>query len=84
MLLVTVTSLRPEASVCDILSGVQHTSLVSIGKLADTDYYTIFMPGKQGVIVVNGSSNNVSVTKEAVLRGSQGPNELWRVPLDDG
>ena len=79
-----VTSLGPEARVCDILPGLQHNSLVSVYKLADAGYCTIFMPGNQGVVVVDGSGNSVNVTGETVLRGCRGPDGLWRVPLEDG
>ena len=40
-----MTQLRKEARQYDILPGLQHNSLVSVGKLADAGYYTIFMPG---------------------------------------
>ena len=33
--------LRHDASKCDILPGLQHNSLVSVGKLADAGYYTL-------------------------------------------
>ena len=55
-----------------------------MGKLADAGYCTIFMPGNQGVVVVDGSGNNVNVTGETVLRGCRGSDGLWRVPLEDG
>jgi len=82
--LLPIKSLRPEARACDILPGLQHNSLVSVGKLADAGYCTIFMPGNQGVVVVDGSGNNVNVTGETVLRGCRGSDGLWRVPLEDG
>ena len=42
-------NLRDKARECDILPGLHKDSLVSIGKLADAGYYSIFMPGNQGV-----------------------------------
>ena len=46
-----MTQLRKEERKCDILPGLQHNSLVSVGKLAKAGYYTIFMPGGKGVQV---------------------------------
>ena len=70
--LLPIKSLRPETRACDMLPGLQHNSLVSVGKLTDAGYCTIFMPGNQGVVVVDDSGNNVNVTGEAVLRGCRG------------
>ena len=76
--------LNPQARECDILPGLQHSSLVSVGKLADAGYCTIFMPGNQGVQVFNGNNVKVNVSGDAVLRGWRDPQGLWRVPMDDG
>ena len=76
--------LNPKARECDILPGLQHSSLVSVGKLADAGYCTIFMPGNQGVQVVNGNNVKINVSGDAVLRGWRDPQGLWRVPMDDG
>ena len=37
--------LRDKVRECDILPGLHKDSLVSVEKLADAGYYTIFMPG---------------------------------------
>ena len=76
--------LSPKARECDILSGFQHSLLVSVGKLSDAGYYTIFMPGNQGVQVVDGNNVKINVSGDAVLRGWRDPQGLWRVPMDDG
>ena len=76
--------LNPKARECDILPGLQHSSLVSVGKLADAGYCTIFMPGNQGVQVLNGNNVKINVSGDAVLRGWRDPQGLWRVPMDDG
>ena len=56
--------LRDEARECDILPGLHKDSLVSVGKLADAGYYTIFMPGNQGVQIFDGTkSKNVYLEK---------------------
>ena len=58
--------------------------MVSVGKLADAGYCTIFMPGNQGVQVFNGNNVKINVSGDAVLRGWRDPQGLWRVPMDDG
>ena len=77
-------SLNAKARECDILPGLQHSSLVSVGKLADAGYCTIFMPGNQCVYVMDGNQVKVHVSGEAVLRGWRDHQGLWRVPLEDG
>ena len=76
--------LRYDARKCDMLPGLQHNSLVSVGKLADTGYYTLFMPGGQGVHVFDANKVEVNISAEAVLRGWRDHQGLWRVPIDDG
>ena len=78
------TALNPKARQCDILPDLQHNSLVSVGKLSDAGYCTIFMPGNQGVQVIDGNTVKIHVSEEAVLREWRDPQGLWRVPLDDG
>ena len=78
------TTLNQKARECDILPGLQHNSLVSVGKLSDAGYCTIFMPGNQGVHVIDGNNVKIHVSGEAVLRGWRDPQGLWRVPLEDG
>ena len=78
-----VTYPIPKARVCDIMPGLHHSLFVSIGNMADTGYYTIFMPGNQSVLVVDGNGHTISITRDAVLRGCRGHGVLWRVLVDD-
>ena len=78
------TTLNQKARECDILPGLHHNSLVSVGKLSDAGYCTIFMPGNQGVHVIDGNNVKIHVSGEAVLRGWRDHQGLWRVPLEDG
>ena len=78
-----MTQLSKEARQYDILPCLQHNSLVSVGKLADAGYYTIFMPGGKGVQVFDENKSNVTVTGDAVLRGWRDSHGLWRVPVGD-
>ena len=73
--------LRDEARECDILPGLHKDSLISVGKLADAGYYTIFMPGNQGVQVIDGTKTKMCLPGEAILRGWRDHQGLWRVPI---
>ena len=44
-------SLSPDARKADVLPGLRPNSLVSVGKLANADYTTIFHPRGEGVTV---------------------------------
>ena len=63
---------------------MEHNSPISVEKLADAGYYTLFMPGGKGVQVYNSNEVEVIILTEAVLRGWRSHQGLWRVPLDDG
>ena len=75
--------LRDKARECDILPGLRKDSLVSVGKLADAGYYTILMPGNQGVQIFDGTKSKVYLPREAILRGWRDHQGLWRVPIKD-
>ena len=77
-------TLNPKARQCNILPGLQHNSLISVGKLSDAGYCTIVMPGNQGVQVVDCNKVKIHVLGEAALRGWRDSQGLWRVPLEDG
>ena len=78
------TQLRPEARDSDILPSLSHNSLISVGKLADAGYVTLFMPGGDGVEVYDERDIKFVVSGEAVLRGWRDKDRLWRVPMQDG
>ena len=78
------TQLRSEARDCDILPSLSHNSLISVGKLADAGYVTLFMPGGDGVEVYDERDIKFVVSGEAVLRGWRDKDGLWRVPMQDG
>ena len=60
--LVSNTALNPKARECDILPGLQHNSLVSVGKVSYAAYCPIFMPGNQGVQVIGGNNVKIQVS----------------------
>jgi hypothetical protein len=61
--------LRDETRECDILPNLEHNSLVSVGKLADAGYYTLFMPVGKEMQVYDSNEVVVNISAEAVLRG---------------
>ena len=77
------TSYSTNTRQCGILSGLQDNSLVSIGKLADAGYYTLFTPGGQGSQVFDANKVKLNISAEHVLQGYRDNQGLWRVPIDD-
>ena len=49
--------------------------------MADAEYYTIFIPGGEGVKVFDANKSKVTVTGEAVLKGWRDEHGLLRVPV---
>ena len=68
---------------CAILSGLKDNSLVSVGKLADAGYHTLFIPGGQGVQVFDANEVKVNISAESVLQGHRDDQGLWRVSIDN-
>ena len=71
--------LRDEARECDIVPGLHKDSLVSVGKLADFGYYTIFMPGNQGVQIFDGTKSKYVYLEKTYSEGG----ETTKVPIKD-
>ena len=61
-------SLSPKARIADVLPGLRPNSLVSVGKLADANYTTIFHPQGMGVTVHNDTLCTKLLSKP-VLQG---------------
>ena len=69
--------LRGGASEADLVPTLQKNSLISMSKLADENYHTLFTPTE--VLIYDGS---VDATKTPVWKGWRDPsNGLWRIPL---
>jgi hypothetical protein len=49
-------ALSPQARQADVLPGLRPNSLVSVGKLADANYATIFHPKGEGVTMHHNNS----------------------------
>ena len=76
--------LNPKAMECDILIGLQHSSLVSVGNLADVGYYTFFVLGDQVMQVVDGNKIKIQVSGKAVLQAWRDHQGLQRMQPEDG
>ena len=71
--------LRGTATTAHELPGVTN-NLVSVGKIADEDYTTIFT--KEGVDIYDNRTTKITISKEAVLKGYRCRDTgLWRIPL---
>ena len=76
-------SLAVEARRADVLPGLRPNSLVSVGKLADADYTTIFHPHGEGVTIHKKDSFRLKLYRKPVLQGWRDTNGLWRLSRDN-
>ena len=77
------TKLNKQARELDLLPELRDNSLISVCKLADAGYTTIFHAGDGGVTVHWHDDVFIRVSKEAVLKGWRDESGLWRVPIKD-
>jgi len=75
-------SLSDAARKADVLPGLRQNSLVSVGKLADKNYTTIFHPKGQGVTVHREGTLKLHVMEKPVLQGWRDAIGLWRLSRD--
>jgi len=76
-------SLSDEARKADVLPGLRPNLLVSVGKLANADYTTIFHPPGRGVTVHKKNTFRVQLWRKPVLQGWRDANGLWRLSRDE-
>ena len=70
---------EPENTV-DMVPQLQHNSLMSGGKFADTYYITVLTPTE--VLIYDGKETHISVSNKPILKGWRDTTTgLWRVPL---
>ena len=75
-------ALNEAARELDILPDLKHNSLLSVVKLADAGYTTIFHVGDGGVTVHWANDIHIRVDKKAILQGWRDKaSGLWRVPI---
>jgi hypothetical protein len=68
-------NIKDSARIAELVPGITANSLVSVGKLADAGYTTVFLPQAEGVLIVDSNSG------EMVLQGwrEEGGSKLWRL-----
>ena len=67
--LIPNTKLNEKARQCDLLPDLEENSLISVCKLADAGYTTVFHPGEGGVTVHWHEDVYIKVSKPAILQG---------------
>ena len=77
------TKLNDAARDLDLLPELKDNSLLSVCKLADAGYTTIFHAENGGVTVHWAGDVYIKVKKEAIMRGWHDESGLWRVPIKD-
>ena len=72
-------ALSDEARKADVLPGLRPNSLVSVGKLADANYTTVFHPQGEGVTIHQENTLKLHLSRKPVLQGWRDANGLWRL-----
>ena len=70
----TAHLVRELTQTVDIVPGLQHNSLLSINKFAESSYITVFTPDK--VTIFDCEKTSISSTQQPILQG-------WRDPATD-
>ncbi len=76
-------SLSDKARRADVLPGLWPNLLVSVGKLADVDYTTIFHPWGEDINLHKKNTFWVQLLRKPVLQGWRDANGLWRLSRDN-
>eukprot|EP00956_Cyclotella_meneghiniana_P030340 scaffold75931_cov19-Cyclotella_meneghiniana.AAC.2 len=80
--LLPISTLSKGAREAIIVPGMKQKALLSVGTLADNNYTTVFLPGRQGVDIYHANDVDISPVKSPVLQGWRDHRGLWMVPLD--
>jgi hypothetical protein len=79
--MLTKHNLRPAAREMNIVPGL-HSTLISVPKLADAGYTTVF--NKAGAMIYDDNTTKISASNPPVLDAARCKNtRLWKLPLDD-
>ena len=81
--LLPIDSLKPATREAFVIPELGMKALMSVKKLADNGYTTIFHPHQNGVTVHNDNDFELKVNKPAVLQGWRDEAGLWTVPFVD-
>jgi len=76
-----IRELTKESREIEILPKLKHTLLISVSKLSDAGYITVFDPVDGGVNVYLTDDIAINVKKEAVIKGWRDKSGLWRIPI---
>ena len=77
-----LNQLSTRARQADILPGLK-TPLISVNKMAEEGYTTIFHPGEEGVTVHKTGTVTIATTEPPVLQGCKRKGaKLWTVSAD--
>ena len=75
--------LSKRARQADILPGLK-TPLISVNKMSEEGYTTIFHPGEEGVTVHKSDTITITTTEPPVLQGCKAKGaKLWMVSADN-
>ena len=78
-----LNQLSTRARQADIIPGLK-TPLISVNKMAEEGYTTIFHPGEEGVTVHKTGTVTIATTEPPVLQGCKRKGaKLWTVSADD-
>jgi hypothetical protein len=71
---------KQSARIAELVPHLKQNSLVSVGKLADAGYTTVFLPHNEGVRVLDNDDNG-RMNGEPVIQGWREENgsRLWRI-----
>jgi hypothetical protein len=73
-----------KARQADVIPQLQQ-SLLSIHKMAEERYTTIFHPGNQGVTIHEPNTVKITTSKPLIIQGSKEKGQkLWTIPIDKG
>ena len=79
--MLTKHNLRPAAREMNIVPGL-HSTLISVPKLADAGYTTVF--SKAGAMIYDDYTTKISASNPPVLDANRCDSTgLWKLPLDD-
>ena len=76
-------ALSTAARKAHVLPNLTSNSLVSVPKLADAGYTTIFHAGNSGVTIHDDNEITIQTRKPAVLQGWRDKTGLWRLDCED-
>ena len=71
--------LSDRAREAHVLPDLKAHSLISVPKLSDEGYITLFMDGQKGVVVYRANDITFTVTNEPVLQGCRDISGLWKI-----